>query len=516
MKSLDKKLRELQKEALSLFNEQYVTSGKKFCAIEAPTGSGKSLLSFKLWKSLEDYYNKKMYLKLVTSTIQLQNQYKKDFPEVNDCFGKENYICRKNKSTCGEGILLNKANKTTCPDCPYHQHVLSWSKGTPSVSNAHFMMGMSMYTEYLEENADVLVIDEAHLFEQVVLQYISTQITQNILDYVGYPYSIENMMNKIDDIYEFAEFIVKEFKPFIVSELEYLKNLINEKSAEISEVKKYYNLDQLLCKINRFLDDEENWKSNWIFEKNQDSLQCSPIFVGDLADTYIYSKFNHVIFLSGTIRDISIFSRLVGINKEDTVYLELDSDFSNKNRPIVYLPVGKMTYSEKNETWPKMMSNIEQIINHHKGQKGIIHTHSYEILAKLKNSYKGSRVIFDDNRKEKETRIKSFKSSKNDLLIASPSMITGIDLPDDYNRFQLILKVPFPDLKSKLIKRKMEIFPEWYQWQTCLDLIQAWGRGMRHHSDWCVTYILDESLETVLKRSGKYLPKYFLDSFIKK
>ena len=320
MKSLNKSLRELQKEALFLFDKEYIPSSKKFCVIEAPTGSGKSLLSFKLWKSLENYYNKKLYLKLVTSTIQLQNQYKKDFPEVNNCFGKENYICRKNKSTCGEGALLNKANKTTCPECPYQQHVLSWSKGTPSVSNAHFIMGMSMYTEYLEENADVLIIDEAHLFEQVVLQYISTSITQRIIDYVGYPYSIENMMEKIEDFSEFANFIIKDFKPFLVSELEYLKNLIDENSAEVAEVKKYYNLDQLLCKINRFLGDQENWKNNWIFEKTQEGLQCSPIFVEDLADKYIYSKFKHVIFLSGTIRDISIFSKLGGIDKNDTVY----------------------------------------------------------------------------------------------------------------------------------------------------------------------------------------------------
>ena len=89
-------------------------------------------------------------------------------------------------------------------------------------------------------------------------------------------------------------------------------------------------------------------------------------------------------------------------------------------------------------------------------------------------------------------------------------MINGVDLKDDYSRFQIILKVPFPNLVSTKIKKRLETRPDWYNWKTLIDLLQAYGRSIRNDDDWAETYILDECFDQIL--NNKAVPQYFLDA----
>jgi Rad3-related DNA helicase len=89
-------------------------------------------------------------------------------------------------------------------------------------------------------------------------------------------------------------------------------------------------------------------------------------------------------------------------------------------------------------------------------------------------------------------------------------MINGVDLKDDYSRFQVILKVPFPNLVSTKIKKRLETRPDWYNWKTLIDLLQSYGRSIRNDEDWAETYILDECFDQIL--NNKTVPQYFLDA----
>ena len=102
--------------------------------------------------------------------------------------------------------------------------------------------------------------------------------------------------------------------------------------------------------------------------------------------------------------------------------------------------------------------------------------------------------------------------SSDPTVLVSPSMMNGVDLKDDLSRFQVIMKVPYPNIKSKKIKKRQKDNKEWYNWKTVVDLIQAYGRSIRSEEDYAETYILDESLSNIMKFNFKYLPSYFTDA----
>ena len=65
------------------------------------------------------------------------------------------------------------------------------------------------------------------------------------------------------------------------------------------------------------------------------------------------------------------------------------------------------------------------------------------------------RLYLYGNSKQKEESISNFKNSKNGILIG-PTLIDGIDLPNDYCRFIIIMKIPYPNITNKIVKKKIE------------------------------------------------------------
>jgi len=93
-------------------------------------------------------------------------------------------------------------------------------------------------------------------------------------------------------------------------------------------------------------------------------------------------------------------------------------------------------------------------------------------------------------------------------------MTFGVDLRDDYARFQIIVKAAYLPLGDIRIQRLAKEDPTWYTNKMLCNLVQACGRGIRSKEDYCVTYILDANVyEEVVKHKNK-LPKYFIDRFV--
>jgi Rad3-related DNA helicase len=103
-------------------------------------------------------------------------------------------------------------------------------------------------------------------------------------------------------------------------------------------------------------------------------------------------------------------------------------------------------------------------------------------------------------------------TSTRPTILVSPSMINGVDLKDDLSRFQIIMKIPYPNISSNKIKKRQSDCPDWYNWKTCVDLVQMYGRSIRSEDDYANTFILDESLSNVMKYNYKYLPIYFTEA----
>jgi hypothetical protein len=118
----------------------------------------------------------------------------------------------------------------------------------------------------------------------------------------------------------------------------------------------------------------------------------------------------------------------------------------------------------------------------------------------------------DDGNNEKLLRKHS--RSKEATVLVSPSLTTGADLKDDMSRFQIIVKLPWPSLVDKRVKKKIEDDSDWYATEIFKTLIQATGRSTRSENDWSITYVLDSSFYHWVYKFKHWFNKYFLKRII--
>jgi len=111
---------------------------------------------------------------------------------------------------------------------------------------------------------------------------------------------------------------------------------------------------------------------------------------------------------------------------------------------------------------------------------------------------------------EKRKTLEILKFSKDKVLIG-PSLLEGLDLKDEWSRFQIFAKVPYLSLGDRFVKAKLAINPTWYQWKCIIGLLQGVGRSIRSEKDWAITYILDGCLSDLIHNHRRSFPKEFLN-----
>jgi Rad3-related DNA helicase len=145
-------------------------------------------------------------------------------------------------------------------------------------------------------------------------------------------------------------------------------------------------------------------------------------------------------------------------------------------------------------TAPKTLPILKKIMDHHKHEKGLIHTHNYKCQKYIMANLKDPRLM-GHTYINREMKLQQFEKTDKPMVLVSPSMSEGVDLPYEKCQFQVIYKIPFPYLGDKQVNSRKKHDPKWYAYKTIMTLIQAYGRGMRAEDDFCATYILDRNIK---------------------
>jgi len=363
--------------------------------------------------------------------------------------------------------------------------------------------------------------------------FISIKINENIIKKLKFSneYLVLSKLNSVNTIDEYIEYLTYLFSEINQSIVEIEDNLgigsaIGDKrDVRLSKITGVPNVDlkmmqvisdlkQYSLKIEIFLKEYRIKPGNWVLETYQNEkskimeYSLEPIWAYDYLEKYIWSRYDTVVLMSGTILDKNLFSKLNGIDLERTVYYSVPSPFPLKNRMIYYMPLGKMSYNKKETTFKNFVPWIHKILAKYKGSKGIIHTNSFELSNWIENDVKNERLIFHDSENKTELLRMHFESDK-DTVFVSPSASTGISFDHDKSRFQIIAKIPYPSLGSQKNKLRKEANSDWYSWKTCCNLQQATGRSVRSMTDYADTIIIDESFGDIIKYNSKYLPEWF-------
>jgi Rad3-related DNA helicase len=516
----------------------------KFFLLDLPVGIGKSHLSIMISDWYKNNINKSAKFDIITATKILQDQYSDSYGSLNNLKGNDNYTCSEFYCSCKFGKQLAKLANKKCEDCPYDNSRNGYMNGTLSLTNFHLYSVFSLFGDKMPETrkADVLILDEAHLFDDIMSDFFTFKINERVIKRFKLPNERANInaLKKVNDLDSYIEFLY-DLNEQLVDTIDYLskeigldKKLKNKKvidrSSKISKVLKkentatksmsvLFDITNEQSKLDLILKEYKLNESNWIFDKTkvfkdkEDSYSISAIWSYDFLDKYIFSKYERVFLMSGTILDKNMFCQLNGLDVTKSSYYRIRSPFDVNNRKVYYLPVGKMSYKQKEETFKKYIPYIKKILKKYWNQKGIIHTNSFELANRIKESINDPRLVFHDSSNKDEV-LNEHKKSDKPTVIVSPSMDTGVSFDGDYARFQIIAKIPYPSLASKKNKMRQKSNQDWYSYKTCASLQQASGRIVRSKDDKGDTIIMDSCFSDVIRYSSHYLLDWFQDSVV--
>jgi len=512
------------------FTKNTINNGNKYVLINASTGSGKSYFTVMFMNWYKNSINKSAKFDILTNSKILQHQYVNDYSFMKNLKGRSNYYCDPYDTDCSKGWEICKLSGPKCgADCPYIAAKSNWMGSSVGLTNFHLFNTYGIYTNILEEdrNADVLIIDEGHDFEAVFCDFISTTLSAKSLKKYGFDLKkiedYDDRITRIKTIDQFIGFIENQFIKDVSERLSWFEAKQSKASKKIKA--EYGNYIQFcssqLSKFNYLIEEYGKDKANWILDitlNEKDKmysgliLDAKPVWGSKFLKEVIFSKYDHVIFMSASILDKEMFGFINGLKSKFTSYIDVPSDFPLKNRPIYFLKgIGKMTYTEKFDTFERQLQWMEKILKKYKNKKGIIHCGTYDIANWMKERADDPRFLFHTSENRNEILMKHINSITPTILV-SPSMISGVDLKDDISRFQIILKIPFPYLGSEKIKQRMSTNKKWYNWKTVSDLIQMYGRSVRSKDDYADTYILDDSFSDILKYNSAIIPRWFSDA----
>lgn len=535
---------------LEIITEIYnaIEKGYKFIILEAGTGTGKSAVA----ATLANIYAPTFIL---TMTKQLQEQYSNDFEEEDFSIvkGRSNFNClnklediknhkgsyRCDTGTCSEryefpckygiinsvpegktffssGHAFGKSHWRNIVHCNYWQQKANGIYSDTVIMNYDYAM-FEFNNPHDFKKRNLLILDEAHNIERKIMGFIELKISKNSLkNDINLKITDEEIKNIKKEGYNSWINFINHIKRKYTKEIKKQKNKLEIGSRTPSNIireKKLQNLNEELDNYKRFIKYLKQDKNNWILINEKESIYFKPIKIDKYSNDCLFKYADICIFMSATILDHEQFKKWLGINNKKTYSIKVDTPFKVKKHPIKLNKTFNMKYSHLKKNAPKTLKTIENILEKHEKDKGLIHTVSYQCNNYLMENIANDRLITHNN-KNRDKILNKFEKSENPLILLSPSVNEGIDLPYDKCRFQIIYKLPFPNTADKQVNMRIKKDKYWYPYQTVLNLVQSYGRGMRAEDDFCQTYIIDSRLKTYLEKSSIY--KKLIPNFFKK
>jgi Rad3-related DNA helicase len=552
--------------------DQALKSDYKFIFLEAPTGFGKSAVAVTLarflgsshictsTKDLQTQYNRDFpYLSEVKGRNNFPCIVKEDMGirescEYGPCLKDDDFDCIyktrmsdydvKSEGTIYENVDINnyalkkyydKAKehsqlvKIEWKPCHYYHQKWISIKSSHTIYNYKYFLSDLFYSSGVNKRK-LLILDEAHTLESEVSSFKNIIFSKESL--VRFFPKINLPDNKQTDVETWIDFCTG-LKDQFTSYVEKSANILgsggssNNNNSQDMHVSEKNLIDAINYEKNllTFLEDLRINKENWLvtnITKNEidnklSRIKLEPLVVSSYF-TDIFDKGSASLLMSATILSKENLCKAVGLKNEDVKFIRVEnSDFPIKNRPIYLMNVAWLNARTMNESLPSIVKVLDNLLSVHKNDKGIIHTTSYSQVQFIKNNLSKenlSRLIETNPKFDRNEMILKHTQSTKPTVLISPSMFLGVDLKDDLSRFQVIVKVPYPDLTDKKISVLKQRNPKWYEWNTILRLIQAYGRSVRNADDYANTYILDSSVSFLLKNGKEMIPKWFSEAII--
>lgn len=509
--------RQYQKEAI----EYVLESDKKFIFLEAPTGSGKSIIGI-ISAMCKNGANYSVHSKT------LQHQITRDFPEAKSLFGRANYECTHNPDlTCAECF------HTKDLPCEYKKenclYEIQKSKVLTSrlrILNYDYLLSECNYIgkfSVLKDPAkNFNVLDEADSVENTLINFVTLTFTSYGLSRLGLKNEIEELKHTSKD----KEKLLSSWKLFAELAMERaqeIKKSLDIKVANfrsplthdnIRTLKDRTSIVRMMEKIKLFLGSVDE---TWLYDDSQeDRYVFRPLWLNEeIANQFMWRHSNKWLLMSASFLPIHIECKRLGIPLDETDYKVLPSTFPVSRRPIHIEETANLTGKTMAEETPKLIARIDKIIKSKPTEKGLIHAVSFKLANEIYRGIDSDRLIIHDSA-NRQDKLEFFMESKDPLVLISPSMERGVSLSMDLCRFIIIAKCPFLSLAEKITAARLyssgKIGHMWYVATAMTTVLQMCGRGVRSKDDACETWILDAQFKRIYQQYPSFLPPWWKDA----
>ena len=515
----------------------------KFIIVQGPTGCGKSFIAKTIangfnkpparltklvkdytafdtsWENgklvyeyADDFAGKRHGTSILTTTKALQDQYTRDFKDIKPLKGKGSYICNLDDRSSADQApcIFSTKLKKECWDCNRCDYYEARNNSISSKISVENYSSFFYKPDHLKHR-QLLVCDEASELENIIVGRFSCNIEISRLNKYGFnlPHSADRK-RFFDSLYKLQIKLEDRY-------VEILRMLDKHADTVGDAIKKEYKfISDLKGDLSLVIDTwrQSEYIINKTYIRNKQYVQLIPKKVDTLAQ-HIFKYADNIILMSATFVDYKLVMRNLGIPENEYKYIDLPTSFDSRKSPILF---GNFHLNKKNleYNFPKIVKCVEEILEEHKNEKGLIHTQSNVITKMLKDKLDNDRVLYriKGNKDNIDILTEHLETDKPTVL-ASPSMSFGVDLKGDAARFCIILKCPWPDLGDVRIKEMSKNNNKWYTSKMFTTFIQQCGRCTRDENDTSVTYVLDAaSIRNLIPSYRNLLPMYFTDRFV--
>ena len=491
--------------------------------LEAPPGVGKSHVAMTLARWSGDAY-------LLTSQKVLQDQYEREFgDQLQLVKGRDNYACERyaDRSVPTSLGMCRRPRGPVC-QCPYARAKAAALAGPIFCTNTWYFATLRHWHAEQLRRRRLLVIDEAHNLEAQLVNVYTVRFTAaEMKEWFGAPLPHLRSPDDYRDLLgSHAERMEEELQA-VVADLDAIgppdvePELFLQMAPSREEIALIERRDALAGAVARLGYFVAAGAAEWVVRYSTElgaTFELVPLEVTEHARELLTGCAEVVVLSSAYLGPATAVAESLGLDADAVRRFSVPSPFPLEQRPIIYRPVAALSRARQAEQEPALFGEIAAILGAHARDKGLVHVASYmmarRLVAELGRTApaEARRLIFVESSDAKRRALEQHRASPSPTVLLSPSMREGVDLPDEFLRFQIVTKMPYGDLGDPWTEARCRRDPRWYALETAKALLQAYGRSCRHAEDFGVTYILDGQFARFLQHYRPLLPDWFLDA----
>lgn len=527
---------------------EFFINGKRNVVASLDTGFGKSIIGAIVAKVFAYVFDDidpedELPAMIVVHSNSLVKQYGETFnqfpsEQFHQIIGANNYHCAASTALSSDGLVHNaedcfekiadqEVTKKYCNDCEY-KLAKSYVNNTDClITNYSYHFITRMVSNHVVKRK-LVIFDEAHNVSEVFCDHNTIHVSSpNLEKYIDETKSYFPLETKVQR--KTLRDIRDDLKDDMITESNYvgyikrlrdayrgIAKVFDEKNTDKNDIEQYMKMkrigkkyEDLASKISDLMiykydhafdgyDPEKKTYSKVVDEVKE--FYIKPIFVDKLSNK-IMSEYN--LLMSATISDDYMITTM-GLKREETVFIKLPPIYDPENKTVVMVGNHRLNFKSLKEQHviDDLKESVNMILTDALADeyKGLIILPSFAMGEMIVDSVpKGMKVFHHKSGMKIDPIIKQFKECDKSAVLISPSIFEGLDFKDDYSRFQLLLKCPYPSLGDKRMKYISQNYPDVYRTMTLMKIVQGIGRSVRNKDDFAITFVLDKMIEELFK-----------------